>query len=73
MFQVCSAGSRLLVQESVFSIMVRKLKDRMERLRVGDSMDKTMDIGAVVDESQRKSVQEFVDEAKAEGAEVIYI
>ena len=45
----------------------------MERLRVGDSMDKTMDIGAVVDESQRKSVQEFVDEAKAEGAEVIYI
>ena len=44
---VCCAGSRLFVQESVADIVIRKLKDRMETLKVGDPMDKNTDIGAI--------------------------
>ena len=42
----------------------------MSHLRVGSSLDKTMDMGAIVDESQLKSIEEFVQEAREEGAEV---
>ncbi|XP_030053777.1 aldehyde dehydrogenase family 16 member A1 [Microcaecilia unicolor] len=68
--QVCSAGSRLLVQESVTSDLIDRLKQRMGRLRLGDSLDKAVDMGALVDESQQKTITEFVEEARAEGAEV---
>ncbi|XP_073458447.1 aldehyde dehydrogenase family 16 member A1 isoform X2 [Aquarana catesbeiana] len=68
--QVCSAGSRLLVQESVAEDLIRRLKQRMTHLRVGDSLDKTIDMGALVDESQMKTITEFVEEARSEGAEV---
>ncbi|OWF47483.1 aldehyde dehydrogenase family 16 member A1-like [Mizuhopecten yessoensis] len=71
--QVCSAGSRLLVQESILDKMVAKLKERLTHFRVGDSLDKGMDMGAIVDESQRRSIQEFVDSARKEGAEVFQI
>ena len=43
----------------------------MSRLRVGDSLDKAVDIGAIVDESQRKTVEEYVEQARKEGAEVL--
>lgn len=68
--QVCSAGSRLLVQESVYGRMVGKLKTRLTHFRVGDSLDKTVDMGAIVDESQKKTIDEFVEDARKEGAEV---
>ncbi|XP_057312854.1 aldehyde dehydrogenase family 16 member A1-like [Hydractinia symbiolongicarpus] len=68
--QVCSAGSRLLVQETVAEKLIHKLKVRMKHLRVGNSLDKCVDIGAIVDDSQRKSVDEYVEDAKKEGAEV---
>ncbi|XP_029441288.1 aldehyde dehydrogenase family 16 member A1 isoform X2 [Rhinatrema bivittatum] len=68
--QVCSAGSRLLMQEAVAGDLLPRLKRRMGRLRVGDSLDKAVDMGALVDESQRKTIGEFVEEARAEGAEV---
>ncbi|KAI8506700.1 hypothetical protein Bbelb_151410, partial [Branchiostoma belcheri] len=68
--QVCSAGSRLLVQESVFNPFITKLKSRMNHLRVGDSLDKCIDMGALVDESQMKTIKEYVEEARKEGAEV---
>ena len=67
---MCSAGSRLLVQESVYGKLVDKLKTRLTHFRLGDSLDKTIDMGAIVDESQRKSVEEFVEDARREGAEV---
>ena len=44
---VCCAGSRLFVQESVYNIVLRKLKDRIETLIVGDPLDKNTDIGAI--------------------------
>ena len=53
------------------SKLVAKLKERMSRLRVGNSLDKAVDIGAIVDESQRKTVEEYVEQARKEGAEVL--
>lgn len=70
-FQVCSAGSRLLVQETIHDKLIEKIKERMKHLRVGTSLDKCIDIGAIVDPSQKKSVEQFVEEARAEGAEVL--
>jgi aldehyde dehydrogenase (NAD+) len=57
--QVCSAGSRLLVQEGIAVRLIEKIKFRMQRLRVGDSMDKCIDMGAVVDESQWNTVDQL--------------
>ncbi|XP_076053530.1 aldehyde dehydrogenase family 16 member A1-like isoform X2 [Oratosquilla oratoria] len=71
--QVCSAGSRLLVQQSVYERFIEKIKLRMKTLRVGSSLDKVMDMGAIVDDSQKKSVAEYVEEARQEGAEVYQI
>ena len=51
--QVCCAGSRLLVQESIAEGFLAKVKRRMSLLRVGDSLDKSIDIGAIVDPIQR--------------------
>jgi len=68
--QVCSAGSKLLVQQTVFDKFINKLKTRLGSFRIGDSLDKTVDMAAIVDESQRKSIAEFVEEAREEGAEV---
>ncbi|KAG9481542.1 hypothetical protein GDO78_010664 [Eleutherodactylus coqui] len=68
--QVCSAGSRLLMQESIAKDLIHRLKQRMSHLRVGDSLDKCVDMGALVDESQKKTITEFVEEARSEGAQV---
>jgi len=68
--QVCCAGSRLLVQESVADRFVAKLKARMENLRVGDPLDKATDIGAIVSMSQRASIDSLVKKGVEEGAEL---
>lgn len=66
--QVCCAGSRLLVQEGVADKFLKKLKARMEKLRVGDPLDKAVDIGAIVDTNQLKQITEKVARGVAEGA-----
>lgn len=68
--QVCSAGSRVIVQENVADQLINKIKERMGKLRVGDSLDKCMDMGPIVDASQVKSIDHYVQQAKQEGAEV---
>ncbi|VAW38536.1 Aldehyde dehydrogenase [hydrothermal vent metagenome] len=68
--QVCCAGSRLLVQESIADRFHQKLKARMAKLRIGDPLDKSIDIGAIIDESQRKRITELVKLGVAEGAEL---
>lgn len=68
--QVCSAGSRLIVQESCSAQLIKKIKERMSHLRLGDSLDKCVDMGAIVDPSQKKSIDEYVQDAKNTGAEV---
>jgi len=67
---VCSAGSRLLIQESVYDELIGRIKVRMSHLRVGDCLDKTVDMGAIVDETQRASVDQMVQTARDEGAKV---
>jgi len=67
--QVCCAGSRLLVQESVSEILYAKLKTRMEQLIVGNPLDKCIDIGAIVDKVQVKTIDELVKKGLAEGCE----
>ena len=68
--EVCCAGSRLLVHEGTADVLVAKLKARMAKLRVGDPLDKSNDMGALVDRTQWLRVNAFVDRARAEGAEV---
>jgi aldehyde dehydrogenase (NAD+) len=66
--QVCCAGSRMLVQEGVAEKMYKKLRARMEKMRVGDPLDKGIDIGAIVDPTQLKQITEKVARGVAEGA-----
>ena len=68
--QVCCAGSRLLVQESIEKDFIKKLKNRMKKLRVGSSLDKGIDIGAVVDKNQLKTIEEYVKIGIDEGGEI---
>ena len=66
--QVCCAGSRLLVQENIADRLVEKLRERMEHLRIGDPLDKAVDIGAIVSPGQLKEIQRLVNTGVEEGA-----
>jgi aldehyde dehydrogenase (NAD+) len=66
---VCCAGSRLLVQESVYEPVMESLKRRMATLRVGDPLDKNTDIGAINSAAQLARITELSDIGAAEGAE----
>jgi aldehyde dehydrogenase (NAD+) len=66
--QVCCAGSRILVQEGVADRLVAKLKERMETLRVGDPLDKAVDMGAIIAPVQLEKIQELVRRGEDEGA-----
>jgi aldehyde dehydrogenase (NAD+) len=68
--QVCCAGSRLLVQESVYPTMIEKLRRRMETLRVGDPLDKSTDIGALVSPIQLKRVTSMVEAGLVAGGKL---
>jgi aldehyde dehydrogenase (NAD+) len=67
---VCCAGSRLYVQESVAKQVIRKLKDRLESLIVGDPMDKNTDIGAINSKQQLETIHKYLKIGKQEGAEM---
>ncbi|OYD74057.1 UNVERIFIED_ORG: aldehyde dehydrogenase (NAD+) [Burkholderia sp. CF145] len=68
--QVCCAGSRLLVQEGVAARFIDKLKRRMATLRVGPSLDKSIDIGAIVDKVQLERIDSLVEAGRLEGCEI---
>jgi aldehyde dehydrogenase (NAD+) len=67
---VCCAGSRLLVQESIYEQVIAKLKRRMGTLRVGDPLDKNTDVGAINSKQQLEKIQELVAAGEEEGAEI---
>ncbi|HNK28134.1 MAG TPA: aldehyde dehydrogenase family protein, partial [Ferruginibacter sp.] len=67
---VCCAGSRLYVQESVYKDVVRKLKDRIETLIVGDPIDKNTDIGAINSKAQLETINKYIRIGQQEGAEM---
>ena len=66
---VCCAGSRLFVQESVYKTVLRKLKDRMATLQVGNPLDKNTDIGAIHSAIQLEKIKKYVSLGKKEGAD----
>ncbi len=65
---VCCAGSRLLVEEGIFDVLMRKLRDRMSTLRVGDPLDKNTDVGAINSKMQLDKIRELVAAGEQEGA-----
>lgn len=67
---VCCAGSRLFIQENVAEEVIRKLKDRMNTLIVGDPMDKNTDIGAINNKEQLNKINNYLRIGKEEGAEI---
>ena len=67
---VCCAGSRLLVQESIYEPAVEKLKRRLSTLRVGDPLDKNTDVGAINSRQQLDKIAELVASGEEEGAEI---
>ncbi len=67
--QVCCAGSRLLIQENIEQLLIRKLRARMEKLRLGDPLDKAVDMGAIVSPVQLREIQRLVEQGVAEGAQ----
>jgi len=68
---VCCAGSRLLVQESIHETFMRKLRDRLQTLIVGNPLDKNTDVGAINSKAQRETIQGYLEYAKAQGYEVM--
>ncbi len=69
--QVCCAGSRLLVQEGIAERFLTKLKRRMETMRVGDPLDKSVDMGAIVDPIQLTRIREIVVKGQSEGGTLV--
>ena len=67
---VCCAGSRLLVQESIYEPLLEKLKRRLSTLRVGDPLDKNTDVGAINSKAQLEKIRELVASGEEEGAEI---
>jgi aldehyde dehydrogenase (NAD+) len=67
---VCCAGSRLLVQESIYEPVISKLKRRLQTLRVGDPLDKNTDVGAINSRQQLDKIHELVRSGEEEGAEI---
>jgi aldehyde dehydrogenase (NAD+) len=67
---VCCAGSRLFVQESVLEPIIRKLRDRIGTLRLGNPLDKNTDIGAINSRAQLEKIRELVESGREEGAEI---
>lgn len=65
---VCCAGSRLLVQESIKDLVVKKLTHRLKTLKVGDPLDKNTDVGAINSKMQLKKIKELVHSGIEEGA-----
>ena len=68
--QVCCAGSRLIVEEGVLGALVSKIKTRLTHMRIGDPLDKAIDMGALISPAHRQRVQGFVEQAQAQGATV---
>ena len=67
---VCCAGSRLFVQEGINDVFIRKLKDRIETLIVGDPLDKNTDIGAINSKGQLETINKYLKIGKKEGADM---
>ncbi|MGV3129965.1 aldehyde dehydrogenase family protein [Staphylococcus simulans] len=69
--EVCSAGSRLLVQEGIYDKLMDRLKDAFARIKVGDPLDESIQMGSQTGKAQMDKIQSYVDYAKESGAEIL--
>ncbi|CAM5777148.1 NADP-dependent aldehyde dehydrogenase [Labrys miyagiensis] len=69
--QVCCAGSRLLIQEGIAERFLGKLRRRMETLRVGDPLDKSVDMGAIIAPVQLQRIRDLVKKGESEGGTLV--
>ncbi|MGA8898481.1 aldehyde dehydrogenase family protein [Bradyrhizobium sp.] len=69
--QVCSAGSRVLVQENAYDEVVERIAARAKSLRMGDLLDRNTSLGPVISEKQMKSILDYVDIGQKEGATLV--
>jgi acyl-CoA reductase-like NAD-dependent aldehyde dehydrogenase len=69
--EVCAAGSRLFLEESIHEPFMSKLTDRVKSLKVGDPMDKATRMGPVVSKSQMETVLSYIESGKQEGARLV--
>ena len=67
---VCCAGSRLFVQESIYDIIIKKLKRRIDKLIIGDPLDKNTDIGAINSKEQLNTINNYIKIGKSEGSKI---
>jgi len=67
---VCCAGSRLLIQENIADEVIKKLQNRMEKIRVGDPLDKNTDLGAINSKAQLEKIKELAASGSTEGGEI---
>ena len=69
--EVCSAGSRLFIQETIYDEFVEKLVKAFENVKVGDPLDPETQMGALRDKERFTVIEEFIEKAKASGGEVL--
>ena len=69
--QICSAGTRLLVQDSVYEKFINALKARMEKIKIGDGFDPETEMGPLISKEHRDKVERYVNEAVKNGANII--
>lgn len=66
--QVCSSGSRILVQDTIYDEYVKRYVERAEKIKVGPGLEEGINMGAIVNEAQMNSILAYVEKGKAEGA-----
>jgi aldehyde dehydrogenase (NAD+) len=71
--QVCCAGSRLLMQESIAEKLIAKIKARMSKLVVGNPLNKSVDMGAIIDQTQLTKINQIVEKSVQDGAELFQV
>ena len=69
--QVCCAGSRIFVQEGIYDEFVEKIKDRFNKLKIGDPLNPETQMGSQIDEKQAEKIIKYIEIAKKEGGEVL--
>jgi betaine-aldehyde dehydrogenase len=69
--QVCSAGSRMIVEAPIYDEFVKRMAQRAEKIKIGGAMDEDVEMGPLVSETQRKRVLEYIEVGKKEGAKLI--
>jgi len=70
--QSCVAGSRLLVQRSIYDEVVQRLRDRAAGIRIGDPAETNTEMGPIATEAQLETIDRMVTQAKADGAKLVY-